>query len=239
MPARCLAAGPEIAGGLRRVRHAAGVGRARRTRFSRSARGSAWCRRPGSSPPRAFPASRTEQNGVFVRLVALPAEAFAEIEKTMTNEALQEAGHDGREARDRCRSAAATPSWRSCARTPPAGRIRKWLLIAPIDNLTALVSLEMPAKRRRPIPTSVIRAALTELSPRGRTCRPTSSSRWCRSRSATPRHAARPRGAGRRGAIHRRPQGRAGGDRAAAARDRGRARRPADAATAISSPATR
>ena len=47
-----------------------------------------------------------------------------------------------------------------------AGRIRKWLLIAPIDNLTALVSLEMAAKPPAPYADDVIRTALTSLATR-------------------------------------------------------------------------
>jgi len=46
------------------------------------------------------------------------------------------------------------------------GRIRKWLLVAPIGNLTALVSLEMPAKPPAAYTDSVIRAALTSLASR-------------------------------------------------------------------------
>jgi hypothetical protein len=43
------------------------------------------------------------------------------------------------------------------------GRIRKWLLVAPIDNLTALVSLEMAAKAPAPFADGVIRTALGSL----------------------------------------------------------------------------
>ena len=47
-----------------------------------------------------------------------------------------------------------------------AGRIRKWLLIAPIDNLTALVSFEMPAKPPAPYADDAIRTALLSLATR-------------------------------------------------------------------------
>ena len=60
-------------------------------RCFRSGRGLDWCRRPASARHR-FPGFEDQQNGVFVRLVALPAEAFSEIEKTMTNEALKKQG---------------------------------------------------------------------------------------------------------------------------------------------------
>ena len=68
----------------------------------------------------SFPGFEDQENGVFIRLVALPAEAFAEIEKTMTNDALKKQGMTV-EKRESCRWEAATPSWRSCARKPPRG----------------------------------------------------------------------------------------------------------------------
>jgi hypothetical protein len=47
-----------------------------------------------------------------------------------------------------------------------AGRIRKWLLIAPIDDLTALVSFEMPAKGPPAYSDAVIRQTLASLATR-------------------------------------------------------------------------
>jgi hypothetical protein len=41
-------------------------------------------------PATTFPGFENEQKGVFVRLIALPGNAFPEIEKTMTNDALEE-----------------------------------------------------------------------------------------------------------------------------------------------------
>ena len=121
---------------------------------------------PGLKPATSFPGFEDQQNGVFIRLVALPGKAFAEIEKTMTNDALKKQGMTVEKRETAAAAAAATPSWRSCARTPAAGRIRKWLLIAPIDNLTALVSLEMPLKPPAPYTDDVIRTALTSLATR-------------------------------------------------------------------------
>jgi hypothetical protein len=48
------------------------------------------------------------------------------------------------------------------------GRIRKWLLIAPIDNLTALVSFEMPAKTPASYPDTAVRAALASVTTRAK-----------------------------------------------------------------------
>ena len=68
----------------------------------------------------SFPGFEDQENGVFIRLVALPAETFSEIEKTMTNDALKKQGMTV-EKRESMPLEAATRSWRSCARKPPRG----------------------------------------------------------------------------------------------------------------------
>ena len=102
----------------------------------------------------------------------------------MTNDALKKQGMtvEKRETPDAAERQGAC-CW-SRARRPMPGRIRKWLLIAPIGDLTAMVSFEMPDKRRGAIRTPAIRAALASLADAPARCRPTSSSRWCRSRSS-------------------------------------------------------
>ena len=115
----------------------------------------------GLKPATSFPGFEDEQNGVFVRLVALPGDAFAEIEKTMTNDALKKQGMTV-EKRESLPLGSGNAILAIVRQDTAAGRIRKWLLIAPIDNLTALVSLEMPAKPPAPYTDAVIRAALTE-----------------------------------------------------------------------------
>ena len=119
----------------------------------------------GLMPATSFPGFEDRQNGVFIRLVALPAEAFAEIEKTMTNDALKKQGMTV-EKRESVPLGSGNAILAIVRQETPAGRIRKWLLIAPIDNLTALVSLEMAAKPPAAYPDGVIRAALTSLASR-------------------------------------------------------------------------
>ena len=64
---------------------------------------------PGLSASASFPGFEDPDNNVFVRLVALPGNAFAEIEKTMTNDALRKQGMtvEKRENLTRCRRARA------------------------------------------------------------------------------------------------------------------------------------
>src|SRR4029078_2581750 len=98
-------------------------------------------------------------NDVFVRLVVLPAGAFGEIEKTMTNEALRKQGMTVEK-----RENLPLPSGRAllvlARQQAVAVRLRKWLLIAPLGGLTALVSFEGPTKAVARYPDSVVRKAL-------------------------------------------------------------------------------
>jgi hypothetical protein len=119
----------------------------------------------GLTPATSFPGFEDRQNGVFIRLVALPAEAFAEIEKTMTNDALKKQGMTV-EKRESVSLASGNAILAIVRQETAAGRIRKWLLIAPVDNLTALVSLEMSAKPPAPYADNVIRTMLTSLAAR-------------------------------------------------------------------------
>jgi len=116
-------------------------------------------------PATTFPGFENEQKGVFVRLIALPGNAFPEIEKTMTNEALKKQGMTV-EKRESVPLGNGNAILAIVRQETAAGRIRKWLLIAPIDNLTALVSLEMAAKLPAPYADNVIRTALTSLTTR-------------------------------------------------------------------------
>src|SRR5947208_949033 len=93
-------------------------------------------------PATTFPGFENEQKGVFVRLVALPGNAFPEIEKTMTNDALKKQGMTV-EKRESLPLGTGTALLAIVRQDTTGGRIRKWLLIAQIDNLTALVSVEM------------------------------------------------------------------------------------------------
>jgi hypothetical protein len=127
--------------------------------------------RLGLVPPFPLQAAKTfsgfedERNGVFVRLVALPPSAFATIEKTMTNEAMRKQGM-AVEKRETLKlgntNALLTVVRQSAGKT----RIRKWLMIVPIDNITALVSMETPIPAPAPYSDDVIRATLLTLTTR-------------------------------------------------------------------------
>ena len=104
-------------------------------------------------------------NNVFVRLVTLPGDAFSEIEKTMTNDALKKQGMTV-EKRDTLKLAGGNAVLAIVRQETNTGRIRKWLMIAPVDNMTALVSFEMPAKMPAAYSDAAIRASLGTLTAR-------------------------------------------------------------------------
>ena len=113
----------------------------------------------------SFSGFADQQNKVFVRLIALPGPAFAEIEKTMNNDALKKQGMTVEK-----RETVALPSGNAtllvARQKAGAARIRKWLLIALIDGITALVSIEMPLKAPAGYSDKAIRTALTSLATR-------------------------------------------------------------------------
>jgi len=119
----------------------------------------------GLKPSNAFPGFEDATNNVFVRLVALPGPAFGEIEKTMTNDALKKQGMTV-EKRESPKLGGGNAILVITRQDTKVGRIRKWLLIAPIDNLTALVSFETPAKVPADYSDGAIRAALASLATR-------------------------------------------------------------------------
>src|SRR3989304_10154029 len=113
----------------------------------------------------SFTGFADQQNQVFVRVIARPGAAFAEIEKTMTNDALKKQGMAIEK-----RETVALPSGNAilvvARQETGAARIRKWLLIAPIDGITALVSFELPVEAPAGYSDKVIRTALTSLAAR-------------------------------------------------------------------------
>lgn len=119
----------------------------------------------GMRPSTVFPGFEDQTNNVFARLVALPGTAFTEIEKTMTSEALKKQGITV-EKRESLRLGSGNAVLVIAHQEINAGRIRKWLLIAQIDNLTALVSFEMPVKTPAAYSDAAVRAALASLATR-------------------------------------------------------------------------
>jgi hypothetical protein len=127
--------------------------------------------RLGLVPPAGLEAATTfpgfEDNGktAFIRLIALPQQAFAEIDKTMTNDALKKQGMVV-EKRETLKFPAGNAILVLTRQETPVGRIRKWLLIAPLEDLTAMVSFEMQAKTPPAYSDDSVRKAFATLTTR-------------------------------------------------------------------------
>jgi hypothetical protein len=123
----------------------------------------------GLAPPPGMVAARTffgfedRQNNVFVRLVALPANAYADIEKTMTSEALRKQGMTV-EKREHVQLASGKALLLFAQQDANDRRLHKWLLVAPLGSITALVSFEMPSTAAELYPEAAIRAALNTVA---------------------------------------------------------------------------
>jgi hypothetical protein len=117
---------------------------------------------PGMTPSRAFQGFEDVTNNIFMRLIAMPEQAYAEIEKTMTNQALkkQNITVERRESFALPRSKGLLIVARQDADNV---QLRKWLLIAPLSGLTALVSLEIPLDAKGVYADEAIRASFSSL----------------------------------------------------------------------------
>jgi hypothetical protein len=119
----------------------------------------------GMTAATSFPGFEDRANNAFIRLIALPGPAFAEIEKTMTNDALKKQGMTVEK-----RENFSLPSGKSILvivrQAANGARIRKWLLIAPVGELTALVSVELPDATASRYPAPAVRQALATLAAR-------------------------------------------------------------------------
>ena len=120
---------------------------------------------PGLKASTAFSGFEDRKNGTYIRLIALPGKAFAEIENTMTSDALRKQGMaiEKRENFEVANGKAVLLTARQQANTMA---IRKWLLIASFGDITAMVSFETPNKPVAAYPETEIRAALASLAVR-------------------------------------------------------------------------
>lgn len=123
--------------------------------------------RVGLVPPPSMTMSHTflgfedDKNNVFIRIVPMPAEVFASIEK-QNNDFFKK---QGMAVEKREPVTLANGKGLLLVVRQEAGDIhfRKWMLIAPLANLTALVSFEIRDEARSVYPEAAIRAALTSV----------------------------------------------------------------------------
>jgi len=118
---------------------------------------------PGLKPSQTFVGFEDTENSVFIRIIAMPGPAYAELEKSMTGEALRKQGLtvEKRESR-------VLPSGKGvmilARQEQNSVRFQKWLLVAPVGDITALVSVEIPQAAKARYPEAEIRKSLTSLT---------------------------------------------------------------------------
>jgi hypothetical protein len=120
---------------------------------------------PGMHASKSFPGFEDRDNNAFIRLIALPGKAFAELEKTMSSDVLKKQGLAIEK-----RESFPMPSGKGlliiAQQSTGNARIRKWLLLAPLGDVTALASVEIPLSVVARYPAPAIRAALATLAAR-------------------------------------------------------------------------
>jgi hypothetical protein len=123
---------------------------------------------PGMTVSSTFQGFEDAANNVYIRLVAMPQDAYSEIEKSMTNQAMKKQNIIV-ERREPFVLRSSKGLLVVARQESGADKLRKWLLIAPIDGLTALVSMEMPLlgkKEKDVYAEPAIRAAFASLASR-------------------------------------------------------------------------
>jgi hypothetical protein len=127
--------------------------------------------RIGLVPPEGMVTSKSffgfedADNNVAIIMVSFPPEAYAELEKTVSADALkrQNVALEKREALTLPSGKAFLVVGRLTAEKPP---VRKWILVASTPQLTALVTMQVPDAAKARYSDAGIRAALASLAVR-------------------------------------------------------------------------
>jgi hypothetical protein len=120
---------------------------------------------PGFEPSKRFPGFENADTSSSMVLGALPAQAFAEIEATMTAEAVKKQGiaEDAREILTLSHGKALLVAG---TEEENGQKFRKWIFLATVPEGTALAAIRVPEAGWRVYPDDVIRASLLTLASR-------------------------------------------------------------------------
>ncbi len=118
----------------------------------------------GMTPATSFPGFEDTANNAYLRLIEMPEAAFAEMEKTLSAEALAKQGMT-LDAQHTVKLATGEGIVLAVRQTTPAGPIRKWLMIAPVPGRTAMASFEM-AEASKTYSEDAIRTAFATVTTR-------------------------------------------------------------------------
>lgn len=120
---------------------------------------------PGMTLSKSFQGFEDDKNNIFIRLVAMPEEAYSEIEKTMTSQALKKQNIQV-EKREPFPLSSGKGLLIVARQEADKVRLRKWILIAPVGGVTALVSMEIPPDALDVYSDTAIRASFATLAAR-------------------------------------------------------------------------
>ncbi len=120
---------------------------------------------PGIEVSHEFPGFEDRANHVYIRLVSMPQQAFAEIEQTMSKDALLKQGLV-MEKREDFSLAGAKGILMVAAQQVDGISLHKWMAMAPVGDFTVLVSFEIPDAAKDRYPEPLIRAALASTAVR-------------------------------------------------------------------------
>ncbi len=121
----------------------------------------------GMVAAKTFPGFVDIHNKAAILITALPGGAYAEVEKTLTADALKKQGITV-EKRDTLQLAVGTAVLVVGTQlAPDKTPYRKWLLLAEAHNLTAIVSVQVP-EQSKAYSDAAVRAALNSLAQRAK-----------------------------------------------------------------------
>jgi hypothetical protein len=120
---------------------------------------------PGLAPASNFFGFEDREKKVAVLFIVLPPNAFAEIEKTTTPEAIKQQGVTA-EKREEFAIANGKAVLLTGSQTIEGVPMRKWLLLAGLADLTAIVTVQVPQASRDSYTDDVVRTALASLAVR-------------------------------------------------------------------------
>jgi hypothetical protein len=103
------------------------------------------------------------ENNVVIVLVALPGPAYADLDKTVTADALKRQGV-ALESRERLTLSTGKAFLVVGRQEIENTKIRKWILVASSPALTALVTMQVPDRAKARYPDAAIRTTLSSLA---------------------------------------------------------------------------
>jgi hypothetical protein len=118
----------------------------------------------GMSPSKRFSGFEDPADNAAILITALPGPAYAELEKTIVPDVLKRQGIDV-EKREPIDLGVGKGFLMVGTQESGKAQFRKWILIAAADDLTVLVSVEVP-EQSKTYTDAVVRAALATLSVR-------------------------------------------------------------------------